>query len=168
MRESQALVDRKGLHQSSSFTDHKVDRLPIPSNITKLNNQILDWHIFRNVLKTPHLAHIVSKNLDILRSITHPATRIIMIKIKWGVKHYCIWYDLISDTSFQGNKQRGQWPARCQQHPGPPLWELSLERRTSSLAFFKKPRVLDNLVIIRVYLPPMMAILSMNLVLKRL
>ena len=52
--------------------------LKIPSNITKLNNQILDWHIFRNVLKTPHLAHIVSKNLDILRSITHPATRIIM------------------------------------------------------------------------------------------
>ena len=81
MGESQALV-RKGLHQSSSFTDHKVDRLPIPSNITKLNNQILDWHIFRNVLKTPHLAHIVSKNLDILRSITHPATRIIMIKNK--------------------------------------------------------------------------------------
>merc|ERR1719209_1345706 len=75
MRESQALVVRKGLHQSSSFTDHRVDRLPIPSNITKLNDQILNWHIFRNVLKTPLLAHIVSKNLDILRSITHPLSK---------------------------------------------------------------------------------------------
>ena len=94
MRELQALV-RKGLHQSSSFTDHKVDRLPIPSNITKLNNQILDWHIFRNVLKTPHLAHIVSKNLDILRSITHPATRIIMIKNKVMSEAllYIVWSD---------------------------------------------------------------------------
>merc|ERR1719209_1012284 len=75
MRESQALVVRKGLHQSSSFTDHRVDRLPIPSNITKLNDQILNWHIFRNVLKTPLLAHLVSKNLDILRSITHPLSK---------------------------------------------------------------------------------------------
>merc|ERR1719474_1831467 len=49
--------------------------LKIQSNITKLNDQILNWHIFCNVLKTPLLAHIVSKNLDILRSITHPLSK---------------------------------------------------------------------------------------------
>ena len=65
--------------------------LKIPTNITKLKNQILNWHIFHNVPKPPLLAHIISENLDILRSITHPATRIIMIKNKvMRVKHYCI------------------------------------------------------------------------------
>ena len=48
-------------------------------------------HMYETILKTHLLAHIVSKNLDILRSITHPATRIIMIKNKvMRVKHYCI------------------------------------------------------------------------------
>merc|ERR1719474_448825 len=49
--------------------------MKIPSNITNMQNQILNWHIFHNVLKPPLLAHIISKNSDILRSVSHPLSK---------------------------------------------------------------------------------------------
>merc|ERR1719229_68096 len=95
MGESQALV-RKGLHQSSSFTDHKVDLV------------LEDTIKYHKVDKSdPELAHFAqcsetpSFSPHSLREFRHT--------------------EKYNPSSFQDNKQRGQWPARCQQHPGPPL-----------------------------------------------
>jgi len=79
MRESQALVDRKGLHQSSSFTDHKVD-LVLEDTIKyhKVEKSDPELAHFPQYYETPVLADAISENLDILRSISHPATRIIL------------------------------------------------------------------------------------------
>ena len=78
MGESQALV-RKGLHQSSSFTDHKVD-LVLEDTIKyhKVEKSDPELAHFPQYYETPVLADAISENLDILRSISHPATRIIL------------------------------------------------------------------------------------------
>merc|ERR1719270_1297958 len=88
------LVDRKGLHQS--FTDHKVD-LVLKDTIKyhKVEKSDPELAHFPQCYETPCFSR------HNFREFRHTEKYI--------------------PSSFQGNKQRGQWPARCQQHPGPPL-----------------------------------------------